>query len=70
MQKDEPVDPEKMQTKILIFKIIIVALTLVCCIMIIFILAKSSQYFSYLFSLTVETNAKAYLSLFYKRNYT
>jgi len=51
-KEEEVVDPKKMQTKILIFKIIIVVLALVCCITIIFILAKSSQFFSFLFSLT------------------
>lgn len=50
--ESEQIDPETIALKDKIFKAIVVVTALVCCIMVIFILAKTSQYFSYLFSLT------------------
>ena len=54
--------------KLRVFKVLVVLLALVCLIMAIFIMAKSSQFFSYLFGLTTETAAKTYLQSNYKGN--
>jgi hypothetical protein len=59
-------DQEILKKKILAGKIVIVCLALGCIIMVIFILARSSQYFGYLFSLDTETTIKKYLKSNYK----
>jgi hypothetical protein len=43
----------------------VACLALGCVILVIFILAKSSQYFGYMFSLDSEMNIKAYLRKHY-----
>lgn len=62
VEADEAIDPEVMATRAKILKVYLVILALVCSIMVIYILAKSSQYFGFLFSLGYEISAKAYLS--------
>jgi hypothetical protein len=49
-----------------VFQAVLVVLALVCLIMCIFIMAKSSQYFSFLFGLTSESAGRTYLQSNYK----
>lgn len=48
---------------------LVVVLALVCLIMAIFVMAKSSQYFSFLFQLASESAARSYLTSNYKGTY-
>jgi hypothetical protein len=57
-----------MKNRIRIAKVTVVVLALICVIMVIFILAKSSQYFGKLFSLSDEITAKAYLKEHFQGN--
>lgn len=63
---ETPPDPQTLQTRIKIFKVAVVCCALVCVIMVIFVLAKSSGFFATLFALGTELPAKAYLSANFK----
>jgi hypothetical protein len=64
----ENTNADALRKKTTIVKIIVACLALGCVILVIVVLAKSSIYFGYMFTLDTETTIKAYLRKNYGSN--